>query len=193
MNQNSPSPNSLDSASASVGNAGPETASLQQELAAQKDRCLRVAADFDNFKRRTAQEAERRSAAQKDAFIRELLPVMDNLERALAVTSNSTEQLRTGVEMTLQQLHQLLRRHGCEPDDCLGTPFDPRRQEAVDSRRDPTQPDHVVLEIVQRGWRRGENLLRPARVVINDLAAATVGNALHPETVAGQSLEQNEP
>ena len=186
MSQNSPSQDSHYSARASASNAALEMAALSQELAAQKDRYLRLAADFDNFKRRTAQEAERRAAAQKDAFISELLPVVDNLERALGSPSSSTDQLRTGVEMTLQQLCHLLRRHGCEPDDCLGQPFDPRRQEAVGSRRDPSRPDHIVLEVVQRGWRRGEDLLRPARVIINDLDPSTVRNVLDPETVVVQ-------
>src|SRR5689334_6907211 len=91
--------------------------SLESELTAQKDLYLRLAADFDNFRKRAAQEADRRAAAQKEAFIRELLPVIDNLERALSSdSSTSPEQLREGVQMTLQQLHQLLRRHGIEPE-----------------------------------------------------------------------------
>jgi molecular chaperone GrpE len=173
----------------SIDNDAPEIAVLSRELAALQDRYLRFAAHFDNFKRRTAREAEGRAAAQKDAFIGELLPVMDNLERALGSPSGSTEQLRTGVEMTLQQLCDLLRRHGCEPDDCCGQPFDPHRQEAVGSRRDSSQPDHVVLKVVQRGWRRGEKLLRPARVIINDLSASTDENAPDPETVRKEIYE----
>jgi molecular chaperone GrpE len=78
---------------------------LQSELAAEKDRYLRLATDFNNFRKRTAQEMERRAAAQKDAFIRELLPVIDNLERALrAEATSSVEQLHQGVQITLQQL-----------------------------------------------------------------------------------------
>ncbi len=83
---------------------------LQAELAGERDRYLRLAADFDNFRKRTAREAERSAAAQKEAFIRDLLPVIDNLERALGSdVSTSPEQLRQGVQMTLQQLNQLLR------------------------------------------------------------------------------------
>ncbi len=145
---------------------------MQAELAAQKDRYLRLAADFENYKRRTAQETERRAAAQKDALIVEFLPVMDNLERALAARSSSAEQLRIGVEMTLQQLDRLLRSHGYVPIEGCGQPFDPRSQEAISSRCDPSQPDHVVLEVVQRGWRRGDTLLRPAKVVVNDSSRA---------------------
>jgi molecular chaperone GrpE len=144
---------------------------LQAELAAERDRYLRLAADFDNFRKRTARESERSAAAQKEAFIRDLLSVIDNLERALGSdVSTSPEQLRQGVQMTLQQLTQLLRLHGVEPEESLGRPFDPRYHEAVSVRRDPSQPDHVILETFQRGYRRGNEVFRPAKVVVNDLS-----------------------
>src|SRR5258708_40299720 len=142
---------------------------LQTEVATQKDRYLRLAADFDNFRKRTAQETERRAAAQKEAFIRELLPVIDNLERALTSSSASPEQLREGVQMTLQQFQQILRRHGIEPEESLGQPFDSARHEAVATRHDESQPDHIILETFQRGYRRGKEIFRPAKVVVNDL------------------------
>ncbi len=147
--------------------------SLEGELAKQKDLYLRLAADFDNFRKRSAQDTDRRAAAQKEAFIRELLPVIDNLERALSnASASSSEQLREGVQMTLQQLHQLLRRHGIEPEESRGQPFDPHRHEALATRHDPSQPDHTVLETFQRGYRRGNEVFRPAKVVVNELTAA---------------------
>ena len=149
------------------------TRALEAELAVQKDRYLRLAADFDNFRKRTLQETERNAAAQKEAFIRELLTVIDNLERALGSdASTSPEQLRQGVQMTLQQLTQLLRRHGIEPEESLGRPFDPHYHEAVTVRHDPSQPDHIILETFQRGYRRGNEVFRPAKVVVNDLSHA---------------------
>ena len=148
--------------------------SLEGELARQKDLYLRLAADFDNFRKRSAQDADRRAAAQKEAFIRELLPVIDNLERALSnVSASSPEQLREGVQMTLQQLNQLLRRHGIEPEESRGQPFDPHLHEAVATRHEPSQPDHTVLETFQRGYRRGKEVFRPAKVVVNDLSHAS--------------------
>ena len=166
----------------SAGDAGPTAVSapdigaLQTELAVQNGRYLRLAADFDNFRKRTARETERSGAAQKEAFIRELLPVIDNLERALGSdVSTSIEQLRQGVQMTLQQLTQLLRRHGIEPDESLGRPFDPQYHEAVSVRHDPSQPDHVILETFQRGYRRGSEVFRPAKVVVNDLSHTETG------------------
>jgi molecular chaperone GrpE len=151
----------------------PEVRALKAELAAEKERFLRLAADFDNFRKRVAQESERRAEVQKRAFILELLPIIDNLERALGSgQSASREQLLQGVEMTLRQLYRLLRAHAVEPEESVGQPFDPRYHEAVASRYDPTKPDHVILETFQRGYRyRGESF-RPAKVVVNDLSKA---------------------
>ena len=70
--------------------------------------------------------------------------------------------------MTLQQLNRLLRAHGIEPEESVGRPFDPHYHEAIASRFEPTQPDHVVLETFQRGYRHGNESLRPAKVVVND-------------------------
>jgi len=142
-----------------------------KDMADQKERYLRLAADFDNFRKRTAQEAERRSTAKKDALIHELLPVIDNLERALAVGPNTSfEQLIEGVGMTLQQLRNLLKQNELEPEDSVGVPFDHSRHESIGSRRDASKPDHSVLETIQRGYRRGKEAFRPAKVIINDLS-----------------------
>jgi molecular chaperone GrpE len=149
---------------------------LQAELAAERERYLHLAADFDNFRKRTARETERAAAAQKEAFIRDLLPVIDNLERALGSDiSTSPAQLRKGVQLTLQQLTQLLRLHGVEPEECLGRPFDPLYHEAVSVRHDPSQPDQVILETLQRGYRRGDVVFRPAKVVVNELRQSEDG------------------
>ncbi|HLX96397.1 MAG TPA: nucleotide exchange factor GrpE [Verrucomicrobiae bacterium] len=153
--------------------AASESDALLKDLAEQKDLHLRLAADFENFKRRSRQESETRAAAQKESFIVELLPVIDNLERALASgASRDATQFHRGVEMTLKQLQQLLRRHGVESEEIVGQPFDPHRQEALSQGHDPAQPDHAILEVVQRGYRKGAAVVRPAKVVVNDLTAA---------------------
>ena len=147
-----------------------ESEALLKDLAEQKDLHLRLAADFENFKRRSRQESEARAEAQKESFMIELLPVIDNLERALAAgSSRDFAQFHQGVEMTLQQLQQLLRQHGVESEDVVGKPFDPHRHEALSQGHDPAQPDHAILEVVQRGYRRGAKIIRPAKVVVNDL------------------------
>ena len=157
-------------ASASVAespSSGP--VSLQEALAAQKKAFLRLAADFDNYKKRIKRDSEQQATSEKDSFIRDLLPVLDNLERALACDpSISSKQLRQGVEMTLQHLKALLHHHGVEAVEEIGLPFDPHRHEAISVRHDPLQPDQTILEVAQRGYRRGDKLFRPSRVIVND-------------------------
>jgi molecular chaperone GrpE len=146
-----------------------DPALLQTALAAQKDDYLRLAADFDNFRKRTRRDSEQQAAVEKEAFIQDLLPILDNLERALACEgATSSAQLHQGVEMTVKQLAGLLQRHGIESVEALGQPFDPHRHEAVAVGHDPRQPDHIVLEVVQRGYARGDKVFRPAKVIVND-------------------------
>ena len=151
-----------------------ETEALLKDLAAQKDLYLRLAADFENFKRRSRQELESRAAAQKEAFIAELLPVIDSFERALAWGAVSdSAQFHQGVEITLKQLQQLLRQHGIESGELVGLPFDPHRHEALSQGHDPTRPDHAILKVLRRGYWRGDKVIRPANVVVNDLTPST--------------------
>jgi molecular chaperone GrpE len=145
--------------------ASADGARLQANLAALKDQYLRLAADFENFRKRTRRDSQQQAAAEKDAFIYELLPVLDNLERAVA-----SEPMQQGVVTALQQLSQLLRRHGIQAVEDVGQPFDPHRHEAVFVRYDSIQPDGVVLEVAERGYCRGEHVFRPAKVVVNDLS-----------------------
>ena len=151
--------------------AATESDLLRIQLAEQKDLNLRLAADFANFKRRSRQDVENQALAQKDSFIHELLPALDNLERALAAGATlNSRQIHLGVEMTIQQLRQLLRQHGIEAEESVGQPFDPHQHEAVSQRHDPAHPDRTVIEVLQRGYRRGERVFRPAKVVVNEPA-----------------------
>lgn len=153
-----------------VDPAAAKPESLREQLAEQKELNLRLAADFENYKRRSRQESEVRAAAQKESFIHELLPAIDNLERALAAgTTPGSAELHQGVEMTFKQLRLLLQRHGIESEESVGQPFDPHRHEAVSQRRDATQAGHSIIEVLQRGYRRGDQVFRPAKVVVNDL------------------------
>ena len=146
-----------------------ESETLLKDLAEQRDLYLRLAANFENFKRRSRQELESRATAQKDGFIAELLPVIDSLERALASgASNDSSQFHQGIEITLKQLQQLLRQHGIESGEIAGLPFDPHRHEALSQDHDPAQPDHTILKVLRRGYWRGEKVIRPANVVVNE-------------------------
>ena len=160
-----------------VGTVTTESDALLKDLAEQKELHLRLAADFENFKRRSRQESEGQAARQKAAFIVELLPVIDNLERALASgVARDASPFHQGVEMTLKQLQQLLRQHGIESEEIVGQPFDPHRQEALSQGHDKAQPDHAILAVLQRGYRRGEVVVRPAKVVVNDLSTPKQGH-----------------
>jgi molecular chaperone GrpE len=164
------SPSAKADSGVAVETASSDAEALLKDLATQKDLHLRLAADFENFKRRSRQESDSRAAAQKETFIAELLPVIDSLERALASgVSSDAVQFYQGVEITLKQLQQLLRQHGIESGEVAGLPFDPHRHEALSQGHDPTQPDHTVLKVLRRGYWRGERVIRPANVVVNDL------------------------
>jgi len=153
-----------------AGTVPTESDLLCKELAEQKDLNSSLIADFENFKRRSNQESETRAAAQKESFIQDLLPFIDNLERALASgAAPGSMQFHQGVEMTLQQLRQLLIQHGIETEESVGQAFDPHRHEAVSQRNDPDQADRAILEVFQRGYMRGKKVFRPAKVVVNDL------------------------
>jgi molecular chaperone GrpE len=154
---------------------------LRKELAGQKDLYLRQAADFDNFKRRSREESAARAVAQKESFMKELLPVIDNLERALAAgAAADVSPLHEGVKMTLQQLHLLLREHGVEPEESLGLVFDAHRHEAISQNHEPAQPTHAILKVFQRGYRKSGQVFRPAKVMINKVDEHDPGN---PRTV----------
>jgi molecular chaperone GrpE len=144
---------------------------LRVELTEQRDLNRRLVTDLEALRRRAAQEGDVRAAALRDDFIRQLLPAVDNLERALAVSvTGSLRPLHEGVRMTLEQLWTLLRGHGVESEATVGQAFDPRRHEAVSQAHDPEQADQVVLEVLQRGYRQGVRVFRPARVVVNNWA-----------------------
>lgn len=148
----------------------PDSDTLSDELAKQKDDYRRLAADFDNFRKRTRRDTVRDAASEKEAFIGEILPVLDNLERALASEPPSLSgALHHGVTLILQQLEELLRRHGIEVVEDLGQPFDPHRHDAVTLQSDPRQSDQIILEVIQCGYARGDHVFRPAKVIVNDL------------------------
>lgn len=142
---------------------------LQKAFVAKQDECLRLRADFDNFIKRTQRNSEQLAAAEKESFIRDLLPIIDNLERALANgQSDPSNPLFQGIRMTLQQLGKLLGQHGIEPVADVGQIFDPHRHEAISVQNDPTQPDQIVLDVTQRGYCQGDKAFRPAQVIVND-------------------------
>jgi molecular chaperone GrpE len=144
---------------------GDEVAELRAEIADLRDRSMRTLADFDNYRKRT--ERERRDVLRYAAVepLRDVLEVVDNLERAVAA-GGSEDDLRTGLEMILRQLGDMLRRHGVEAVPAVGERFDPAVHEGVRRLEDPQVEGPTVVEELQRGYRLHDRLLRPARVVV---------------------------
>ena len=144
---------------------------LEQELTVERERYLRLAAGFDNYKRRMTREMDRRAASQKEEFVQDLLPAVDNLERALTAKIRSEESFFKGVKMVFDQLLICLKRHGFEARHDDRESFDEKFQDAIAVGYDARRPDLSVLEVWERGWMRGTELFRPAKVVVNNLKA----------------------
>jgi molecular chaperone GrpE len=137
------------------------------ELAQLNDRHVRLLAEFDNFRRRSIKERDEAVLHGIERLARPLLEVLDNLERALAQPATSgADALRSGVELTAKQFAEALKSVGVEPVDPLGQPFDPRWHEALGSVEAPGFEADSVAQVVTRGYRLGDRVLRPARVLV---------------------------
>jgi molecular chaperone GrpE len=138
---------------------------LRREKDAVQDRLLRTAAEFDNYRKRV--DRERRDLGDYIAaeVVGELLPIIDNLERALDAASE-TDPLRKGVELTLKQMLEVLRKRGVKPIEALGADFDPNFHQAVIHEASSEHREGEVMEELQRGYLIGERLLRPAMVKV---------------------------
>lgn len=138
-----------------------------EERDALKDRLLRLHAEFDNYRKRTARDAERLRRTAAEAIALDLLPAVDNLERALAATNaEDSGSLAEGVKMVLKQICDVLARHGLEPIPAVGQPFDPTVHEALTCVPTTDMPANHVYQEFQRGYRFGDHVVRPARVAV---------------------------
>ncbi len=155
-----------------VEEPGPE-APAPDELAAvvaERDEYLalaqRVQADFDNYRKRALRDQERLVAHAHERLVRDLLPVLDDLERALEAAERHEEAaLVDGVRLVQQSLRSALEKEGLSEIPTDG-PFDPHVHEAMLSRPDEDAQPGAVLEVVQRGYRLGDKVVRPARVIV---------------------------
>ena len=138
---------------------------LRRERDALQDRLLRTAAEFDNYRKRM--DRERRDLADHTAgeVIKDLLPIIDNLERALQA-SEQDDPLRKGVELIHKQMLEMLRKRGVTPIEALGADFDPNVHEAVTHEESDQHREGEVMEELQRGYKVADRLLRPAMVKV---------------------------
>jgi molecular chaperone GrpE len=125
----------------------------------------RIQADFENYRKRAAREAAAAGERAKSGLIRELLPIVDNLERALASAEEGEQHLAQGVRLVHSELIAVLERNGVEQFNPEGDKFDPAEHEALSVRADG-EPG-LVVEVVERGYRSNGSILRPARVVVS--------------------------
>ena len=132
-----------------------------------QDRLLRTAAEFDNYRKRIDRERREQAESAAAGLLVEILPVVDNLERALQAPSGpEAAGYRAGVELILRQLIDTLRKRGVTPIEALGADFDPRFHQAVSQETSDAHRDGEVMEELQRGYMLGERLLRPAMVKV---------------------------
>ena len=139
------------------------------ELDETNDKLLRLAADFENYKKLALRrEAESKERAVRNVLV-DLLPVLDNFERAVHASSSSqdVQNLRVGVEFILQQLHEVLRSHGVEPIEATGQKFDPQFHEAQEEVPSDEHESGTVLDETQRGYRYKDQVLRPTMVKVS--------------------------
>jgi molecular chaperone GrpE len=144
-----------------------EIANLRHEQEELRNQLLRKAADFDNYRKRV--ERERREMAELAAqdLLLELLPILDDFERALDVeVTPGAERYRDGVELIYRQLQELLKKRGVTPIEAVGTDFDPHVHQAVVHEDSTTHRDGEVIAELRRGYRLGDRLLRPAMVKV---------------------------
>ena len=142
-----------------------EVESLKSQMAQQEDKYLRLAAEYDNYRRRTAKEKESIwSEAKADAAVA-FLPVYDNLERALK-QDTADEAYKKGVEMTMNQLKSVLEKLGITEIEAQGKPFDPTLHNAVMHVEDESLGENTVAEVFQAGFKLGDKVIRFAMVKV---------------------------
>jgi molecular chaperone GrpE len=154
-------------------------ASLNEELEAAKDKSVRLVAEFDNFRKRSAREyADMIDSAQGKAFSA-LYPVIDNLERAFQDapaegdwTPSDPAGFAKGIRLVLGQIRKAISDAGLEEIDSLGKPFDPNLHDALTQMPHPEIPENHVAAIHARGWKKGERILRHAQVIVSNGPAA---------------------
>jgi molecular chaperone GrpE len=144
-------------------------AAAEQDLAKHRDALLRMQAEMDNLRKRLQREVEKSRKFALERIMKDLLQVRDSMDRGLAAAGESAtiESLREGQQLTLKMLAKVMQDHGLEVIDPLGQAFDPELHEAVTVMPSAEAAENTVLEVLQRGFRLHDRLLRPAMVVVS--------------------------
>jgi molecular chaperone GrpE len=159
--------------SAGSSDAATEVAQLLQRIDALEiekkeywDKLLRTAADLENLRKRQRREVDEARLDTKSRVLKEILPVVDNLERALTVTANDGAAVLDGVRLVQRQFLQALERLEVTPIEAERQPFDPNLHEAISQQESDEHPAGTVMTVLQRGFKAGDRLLRPSLVVV---------------------------
>ncbi len=151
-----------------------ELEAAQEELAEQKDQVMRIAAEFENYKKRMMREKSNALKYAGEPILREILPTLDNLERAIAQgetqdvdAEQALASLLEGVELTMKSLLTSLEKFEVTPIESVGEPFDPVNQEALTMEASDTVPANHVLTEFEKGYQYKDRLLRAAKVIVS--------------------------
>ncbi len=145
---------------------------VRQEASDEHDRLLRLSAEFENYKKRMDRQAEEFKKYANESLLKELLTVVDNLERAISSSDadkgvNSEACVIEGVEMTLNEILKILKKFNVTPIEAKGKPFDPVYHEAMMQEESDEYPENTVINEFQKGYLIHDRLLRPAMVVVS--------------------------
>jgi molecular chaperone GrpE len=146
-----------------------ENDQLKQQLEEEENRYLRLQADFDNFRRRSRLDAEAAQKYRAQSLVSDILPALDNFERALQVNTadEQTKSVLQGVEMVYRQLVEALQKEGVEAIESVGKTFDPYEHQAVMQVEDDEYEPNTVVEELQKGYKLKDKIIRPAMVKVN--------------------------
>jgi len=160
---------STEAGEAVLDDAGDVREQLQVATAKAEDnynKFLMAMADFENYKKRMQRDIESIVTSHRRSLLERFLPVLDNLERALQFDNSGGDKLRGGIEQTLRGFESILAAEGVKMIDVKGKPFDPRVAEAIGTTQADGIPDDTVVEVAEKGYTIGEELLRPAKVIV---------------------------
>jgi molecular chaperone GrpE len=146
-----------------------QLASAVAERDANFERFARMQAEFDNYRKRAQREADQNRQYQAFNVLGDLLPGLDNLQRAVAAAEKSSgaDELRQGVQLVLKQFEDILARHGAQPIEAVGQPFDPNLHQAIQQLPSADHPPMTVIAEAERGWKLHDRVLRPSTVVVS--------------------------
>lgn len=146
-----------------------ELAQVKEEARIYQDRWTRLAAEFDNYKKRINREFGALVKNANESLISQLLPALDNINRALQApqTTEETKSFAQGFELIQQQLWETLRKEGLQEIDAVGQPFDPMKHEAIMAIERDDHPAETIVEEVEKGYLMNDKVLRPTKVIVS--------------------------